>query len=166
MVKRASLDVRTLIRTFHIPSAKTKFHGVAREGWLRDLLDRLPSLQALILSDLSFFEHQSLANINHNTQKFCEIKLLITANYENTTSSNLASALLCFPEPFYLDLSSSQGAKSSVVLQRIVSLESLQVLKLRDCGLGDSDSEYLSFEPSSMIRSLDLNHNHLSGNGI
>lgn len=155
-----------MVRTLHIPPAETEFYGGPQEGWLRELLDRLPSLQSLIVSRLSFFDHQSLGRIDGSTQEFYELRLLVAANCENTTASSLASALFHFPKLIYLDLSSSQGARNPLVLQRIISLESLQVLKLRDCGLKDSDSEYLSFESSSKIRSLDLSHNHLSENGI
>ncbi|ESZ95190.1 Leucine Rich Repeat domain protein [Sclerotinia borealis F-4128] len=168
LLKRTRLEVRTLTRTLHIPPVETEFYGGPQEGWLRNLLDCLPSLQALIVSRLSFFDHQSLAKVDHSTQEFYGLRLLVAANCENTTALSLASALFHFPTLVYLDLSSSQGARNPLVLKRIVSLENLQVLKLQNCGLRDADSEHLCFASSSSIkiRSLDLSHNHLSENGI
>jgi hypothetical protein len=170
LLTRARLDVRRLAHTLHIPPAQPEFYNGPQAGWLRDILDRLPSLQALIVSNLSFFDHQSLQSIHQSTgapirnpSKY-GLRLLIASECENTTASSLATALTHFPDLIYLDLSSTQGSRSPYVLRQFGSLTELRVLKLRNCGLRDDDMYLLSF--SKQLRSLDVSQNFLSERGV
>jgi hypothetical protein len=134
------------------------------------LLDRLPSLQALIVSNLSFFDHQALQTIHQRKGSLIQddtkynLRLLIASSCENTTAASLATALVHFPELVYLDLSCTQGSRSPSVLQKIGMLARLRVLKLRNCGLRDYDIDLLTLSPR--LRSLDLSDNSLTQNGI
>lgn len=166
LLNRTRLQVRLLVHTLHIPPAETEFYGGPQEGWLRDLLDRLPALQALIVSNLSYFDHQSLQTIHNGCQAHTKypLKLLIASKCENTTASSLSLALSHFPELIYLDLSGAQGSRNSFVLRQIGTLQDLRVLILRNCGLRDDDIDHLSFSPR--LRSLDVSQNLLSQRGI
>ncbi|KAK0119549.1 hypothetical protein ONS95_010989 [Cadophora gregata] len=165
LLTRARLDVRRLAHTLHIPPAQPEFYDGPQAGWLRDILDRLPCLQALIVSNLSFFDHSSLQGIHQRRQSITTypLKLLIASNCENTTASSLTTALLHFPELVYLDLSAAQGARSPYVLRQIGTLTELRVLKLRNCGLKDDDIDHLNF---SGLRSLDVSCNLLTERGL
>jgi hypothetical protein len=169
LLPRARLDVRKLAHTLHIPPAQPEFYGGPQDGWLRDLLDRLPSLQALIVSNLSFFDHQALQTVHHTLgSPFHEskygLKLLIASECENTTASSLTAALFHFPDLMYLDFSSTQGSRNAMVLRQISTLSQLRVLKLRNCGLRDHDMDLLGF--STHLRSLDVSENYLTERGI
>ena len=165
LLTRARLEVRRLAHTLHIPPAQPEFYDGPQAGWLRDILDRLPCLQALIVSNLSFFDHSSLQGIHQRRQSITTypLKLLIASNCENTTASSLTTALLHFPELVYLDLSAAQGARSPYVLRQIGTLTELRVLKLRNCGLRDDDIDHLVF---SGLRSLDVSCNLLTERGL
>jgi Leucine-rich repeat (LRR) protein len=153
------------VHTLHIPPAQPDFYEGPQAGWLRDILDRLPSLQALIVSNLAFFDHQALQTIHQCTEPAnYPLRLLIASSCENTTASSLASALCHFPDLIYLDLSSSQGARSPHVLRQIGALNELRILKLRNCGLRDDDIDYLTFTPR--LRSLDVSKNFLTERGL
>lgn len=170
LLARARVDVRKLSHTLHIPPAQPEFYGGPQAGWLRDILDRLPSLQALIVTNLSFFDHQALQKIHQknesptNDDKTYPLRLLTASECENTTAGSLAAALLHFPDLIYLDLSSAQGSRNASVLKTIGTLSQLRVLKLRNCGLRDFDIDLLSL--SSRLRSLDVSDNHLTERGI
>lgn len=159
-----------MAHTLHIPPAQPEFYGGPQAGWLRDILDKLPSLQALIVSNLSFFDHQCIQVIQTSTKvplrspvKY-PLRLLIASECENTTAHSLATALSQFPELIYLDISGAQGSRSPYVLHQIGCLTGLKVLKLRNCGLRDEDLEYLKF--GKKLRSLDVSYNFLTERGI
>jgi hypothetical protein len=172
---RARLDVRRLAHTLHIPPAQPEFYGGPQEGWLRDILDRLPSLQSLIVENLSFFDHQALERVHQgngsplqsdtrqNDTKY-GLKLLIASHCENTTGASLAKALSHFPDLIYLDLSDTQGSRNPLVLQQIGTLSQLHVLKMKNCGLRDYDVDLLKF--SNRLRSLDVSDNYLTERGL
>ncbi|CZT06827.1 uncharacterized protein RAG0_12464 [Rhynchosporium agropyri] len=162
---QARLEVRRLSHTLHIPPAQPEFYDGPQAGWLCDILDRLPCLQALIVSNLTFFDHSSLQGIHQRGASIVTypLKLLIASNCKNTTASSLTTALLHFPELVYLDLSATQGVRSPYVLRQIGTLTELRVLKLRACGLRDDDVDHLSF---SGLRSLDISCNLLTERGL
>jgi hypothetical protein len=162
--------VRRLAHTLHIPPAQPEFYGGPQAGWLRDILDRLPSLQSLIVENLSFFDHQALETVHksngspvQNDTKY-SLRLLIASHCENTTAASLAKALFHFPDLIYLDLSSTQGSRNPVVLRQIGTLSQLHVLKMKNCGLRDYDIDLLTF--SDRLRSLDVSDNYLTERGI
>ena len=162
--------MRCLAHTLHIPPAQPEFYGGPQAGWLRDILDRLPSLQSLIVENLSFFDHQALETVHksngspvQNDTKY-SLRLLIASHCENTTAASLAKALFHFPDLIYLDLSSTQGSRNPVVLRQIGTLSQLHVLKMKNCGLRDYDIDLLAF--STRLRSLDVSDNYLTERGI
>ena len=170
LLARARLDVRRLSHTLHIPPAQPEFYGGPQAGWLRDILDRLPSLQSLIVENLAFFDHQALETVHQatgapiqNDTKY-PLRLLIASHCENTTAASLAKALFHFPDLIYLDLSSTQGSRNPLVLQQIGTLTHLHVLKMKNCGLRDYDIDLLAF--SSSLRSLDISDNYLTERGV
>ncbi|KAL2070373.1 hypothetical protein VTL71DRAFT_13399 [Oculimacula yallundae] len=165
LLTRARPEVRRLAHTLHIPPAQPEFYDGPQAGWLCDILDRLPCLQALIVSNLTFFDHSSLQGIHQRRPSITTypLRLLIASNCKNTTASSLTTALIHFPELVYLDLSAAQGARSPYVLLKIGTLTELRVLKLRACGLRDDDVEHLSF---SGLRSLDVSYNLLTERGL
>ncbi|KAG0652848.1 hypothetical protein D0Z07_0603 [Hyphodiscus hymeniophilus] len=170
LLVRARHDVRRLAHTLHIPPAQPEFYGGPQAGWLRDILDRLPSLQALIVENLSFFDHQALETVHQtngsplqNDSKY-GLRLLIASHCENTTAASLAKALFHFPDLIYLDLSSTQGSRNPLVLQQIGTLRQLYVLKMKNCGLRDFDVDLLTF--SDRLRSLDVSDNYLTERGV
>lgn len=90
--------------------------------------------------------------------------MLIAAGCQNTTGTALGPALQHFPDLIYLDLSSSQGVRSSQVLGQIGVLWDLKVLKLCRCSLRNEDAELMSF-PRSLL-SLDISENLFTSRGI
>ncbi|KAE9371739.1 RNI-like protein [Stipitochalara longipes BDJ] len=165
LLARTRLDVRRLAHTLHIPPAQADLYDGPQAGWLRDILDRLPCLQALIVSNLAFFDHEALKTIHQCTESTkYPLRLLIASDCENTTATSLASALCHFPDLIYLDLSSSHGARNPIVLRQIGALNELRILKLRNCGLRDDDIDYLTFTPR--LRSLDVSKNFLTERGL
>lgn len=169
LLPRARLEVRRLARTLHLPPAQPEFYGGPQAGWLRTILDHLPCLEALVVSRLSFFDHQALqatysASVSHHHELKYSLRLLIASNCENTTAGSLAASLSCFPDLMYLDLSSTQGSRGPLVLREIGSLARLTVLRLQNCGLRDGDIKSLTL--SSCLRSLDVSDNCLTGNGV
>jgi hypothetical protein len=170
LLTKVRYDVRRLAHTLSIPPAQPEFYGGPQAGWLRDILDRLPCLQALVVSNLSFFDHQCLqpCQINHRAPPRSPakypLKLLIASECENTTAISLATALVQFPDLIYLDLSTTQGARSPYVLRQIGCLLDLKFLKLRNCSLRDEDLDYLALHQK--LISLDVSHNFLTERGI
>lgn len=162
-------DVRRLTHSLQLPPAQPEFYGGPQAGWLRNILDYLPCLQALIVSSLSFFDHQALQAANtssrfHPHLSKYNLRLLIASNCENTTAGSLATSLSYFPDLMYLDLSSTQGSRNPLVLGEIGVLTQLTVLKMQNCGLRDGDINLLKF--SRRLRSLDVRDNYLTGKGV
>lgn len=119
----------------------------------------------MIVSNLALFDHEALKTIHEGTEAtFYPLRLLIASGCENTTATSLASALCHFPDLIYLDLSSSCGSRSPLLLRQIGALNELRILKLRDCGLRDDDIDHLTFTPR--LRSLDVSKNFLTERGL
>ncbi|GAB7360887.1 hypothetical protein MBLNU230_g0873t1 [Neophaeotheca triangularis] len=59
-LQTARLLVRSLTHTLHLPPAQAELYNGPRDNWLRELLDRLPNLQSLVVRGLSFFDHAAL----------------------------------------------------------------------------------------------------------
>lgn len=127
------------------------------------ILDHLPTLQALVVSNLSFFDNQCLQSTHHSANSLprgpprYSLKLLIASDCENTTAHSLAAILTQCPDLVYLDLSGAQAARSPSVLHQIGRLSELQVLKLARFGLKYEDLGYLKFNKN--LRSLDVSDN-------
>ena len=162
--------MRDLVRTLYFPPAEAEFYEGPKAVWLRDILDQLPSLQSLVTSQLSSFDHQALQAVHQkygetsaNTMVY-RLRMLIAAGCRNTTGTGFNLALQHFPDLVFLDLSSSQGARNPQILQQIGSLWQLKILRLNRCGFKDEDAEYISF-PKSLL-SLDISDNHFTTRGI
>ncbi|EIT73227.1 hypothetical protein F9C07_2225233 [Aspergillus flavus] len=167
----ARLEVRMLTHTLHLPPALSEIYGGPRPEWLREILEYLPCLQSLIVSELPFFDHNSMVALKNNTNQdqvneavshSYNVRLLLADHEPNTTSQGLAEALLRFQELIYLDLSYTTPARDCSVLSALSQLEHLQVLKLRGIGLRDSDAEFLANAIGLRVRYLDLRDNRLT----
>ncbi|OJJ59374.1 hypothetical protein ASPSYDRAFT_150388 [Aspergillus sydowii CBS 593.65] len=166
-LKYARLEVRMLTHTIHMPPALSEIYGGPRPEWLRDIFEYLPHLQSLIVSQLPFFDHNSMvalrgAGSSSLSSRTYNIRLLIAQREPNTTSLGLAETLLRFPGLIYLDLSYTTSAKDQTVLSTLSQLEHLQVLKLRGIGLKDIDAAYLANAIGHRVRLLDLRGNKLT----
>ncbi|KAK4982750.1 hypothetical protein LTR50_007594 [Elasticomyces elasticus] len=64
---RARYSVRSLTHTLHLPPAHAEIYDGPHADWLRDVLQRLPCLQSLIVRGLAFFDHASLIALKYST---------------------------------------------------------------------------------------------------
>lgn len=132
-------------------------------------MDYLPNLRALVVSRLSFFDHQALQSVYQagrlqpNRTKY-DLRLLIASYCENTTAGSLAASLSYFPDLMYLDLSFTQGSRSPLVLGEIGKFSQLAILRMQNCGLKDGDINLIRF--SAKLRSLDVRDNHITAIGV
>ncbi|KAJ9319581.1 hypothetical protein DTO271D3_350 [Paecilomyces variotii] len=175
-LKRARLSVRMLTHTLHLPPALSEIYDGPRPEWLKEVLDYLPCLQSLIVSELPFFDHNAMVALKqnphsgqtgrHDSLRTYNLRLLKAEREPNTTSVGIAEALLRFPALVYLDLSYTTSARDRTVLSTLSLLEDLQVLKLRGIGLKDSDAEFLANAIGSRVRFLDIRNNLLTDMAI
>jgi hypothetical protein len=172
----ARTKVRQLTHTIHLPPAQSELYDGPKAEWLRDVLEYLPNLQSLIVSELPFFDHSALIALRYHgnardspsTNGFptYPLRLLIGTKCANTTSSGLAEALLHLPNLTFLDLSDTTPAKDRNVLSSFRFMRGLKVLKLRHLGLRDDDIEALAPGLNLKIRSLDVRDNRLTDRSI
>jgi len=176
VLKRVRLEVRELTHTLHLPPAEAEIYDGPHAEWLRDVLERLPNLQSLIVSRLPFFDHPALlalrtysldrrSSLENQCPKFA-LRLLIATECKNTTSQGLAEALDHFPNLTYLDLSSTLAARDRSVLSKLRTLLLIQVVKLRNVHLRDEDVVILAEALGRRVRVLCLQKNHLSDHSI
>lgn len=152
-----------MTHTLHLPPALSEIYGGPRPGWLREILDYLPCLQSLMVSQLPFFDHNAMTSLKgHSSSTEYNIRLLLADREPNATYVGLAEALLRFPALIYLDLSYTKAARHRNVLSSLSQLEHLRVLKLRSIGLKDNDAEFLANAIGSRVRFLDLRNNMLT----
>lgn len=140
------------------------------------MLEQLPYLQTLVVSQLPFFDHSSLhalalhsdtkRSTAASTSPTFSLRLLIAGQCHNTTSSGLAEALLHLPNLVFLDLSNTTAARDKNVLANLRCMSNLQVLKLRQVNLRDQDVEVLADAVKICIRSLDVRGNLLTDSSI
>ncbi|KAF7164231.1 hypothetical protein CNMCM6106_000812 [Aspergillus hiratsukae] len=170
-LKYARLEVRMLTHTLHMPPALSEIYGGPRPEWLRDILESLPCLQSLIVSELPFFDHNAMMALKSPAKheprdaaalKTYSVRLLMAEREPNATSQGLAETLPRFQELVYLDLSYTTPARDRMVLSSLSQLERLQVLKLRGISLRDSEAEFLANAIGTRVRFLDLRNNMLT----
>jgi hypothetical protein len=173
-LRRARLAVRQLTHTLHLPPALSEIYGGPNASWLRDVLEYLPNLQSLIVSQLPFFDHHSLLALryasnarrqsveNENDRPQYDLKLLLAEREPNITSVGLSEALFHFPHLVYLDLSYTSPVRGTSVLFALANLWDLQVLKLRGVGMRDGEAEILANAIGLRVRLLDLRENQLT----
>ncbi|KAH7052035.1 leucine rich repeat protein [Macrophomina phaseolina] len=175
----ARLSTRELTHTLHFPPAHAEIYDGPHSDWLRDVLERLPRLQSLIVHGLPFFDHgalitlrrpsnlrlsslsDSLPRMNHEFPLFW-LRYLDASSCTNATYSGLAEALQHFPALLYLDLSKTKSAKGADVLSVLRYCHSLRVLKLRSLALKDAEIEALATAVKTRLKSLDVRDNQLT----
>lgn len=167
----ARLYVRQMTHTLHLPPAHTEIYEGPHAEWLRDMLERLPRLQCLVVEALPFFDHGCLVALRrqltvnaglstyHSAQS---LRLLNASRCSNATYSGLAAALYQFPGLLYLDLSKTSAARHPDVLRSLKCMRHLQVLKLSNIGLKDNDAQVLAKAIRTRVRSLNVSHNQLT----
>ena len=175
-LKWARFSVRQLTHTLHLPPAQSEIYDGPHPEWLRDVLENLPNLQSLVVSELPFFDHQSLVALRHHssgrqpssteTPPSFALRLLMATHCMNTTSASLAEALSHFRSLVFVDLSNTLAARDQSVLSKLKDMPNLQVLKLRNVHLRDQDVEILADAIDIKIRSLDLRGNHLTDRSV
>ncbi|KAF2814902.1 leucine rich repeat protein [Mytilinidion resinicola] len=166
----ARLCVRELTHTLHLPPAHAEIYGGPHSDWLRDILERLPRLQSLIVDGLPFFDHASLLTLRYSSSYASQpagfpvygLRLLDASNCSNSTSNGLAEALIHFPALISLDLSRTIAARDIVVFSKLGFLSGLRVLKLRGLSLKDGDFEMIAQSIGTRVTSLDLRDNNLT----
>ncbi|KAL2001614.1 hypothetical protein VTN02DRAFT_1523 [Thermoascus thermophilus] len=153
-----------LTHTLHLPPAPSEIYGGPRPEWLRDLLDYLPCLQSLMVSELPFFDHNAMVALRTQpaSRQTYNLRLLLAEREPNATSAGIAEALSRFPALVYLDLSYTTAARDRTVLSTLYLLPDLQVLKLRGIGLKDADAELIADAIGTRVRFLDLRNNRLT----
>lgn len=175
----ARLSTRELTHTLHFPPAHAEIYDGPHSDWLRDVLERLPRLQSLIVHGLPFFDHgalitlrrpsnlrlsslsDSLPRMNHDFPLFW-LRYLDASACNNATYSGLAEALRHFPALLYLDLSKTKSAKGADVLSILKFCHSLRILKLRSLALKDAEIEALAVAVKTRLKSLDIRDNQLT----
>ena len=192
----ARLLVRSLTHTVHLPPAHAEIYNGPHADWLRDILDRLPNLQTLIVRGLPFFDHSALQALRHRRPKPNDtgqipsgpfelpasvgfslqrriesnpsfgLRLLDASRCSNVTSTSLAQGLSRFEGLLYLDLSFTYAAKDAIVLKTLRRFTGLQVLKLRGVSLSDDALKILASSIARRVRSLDIRDNHICDHGV
>lgn len=175
----ARLSTRELTHTLTFPPAHAEIYDGPHSDWLRDVLERLPRLQSLIVRGLPFFDHgalitlrrpsnlrlssqsDSLPRMAHDFPLFW-LRYLDASACTNATYSGLAEALQHFPALLYLDLSKTKSAKGADVLSVLKYCHSLRVLKLRSLALKDAEIEALATAVKTRLKSLDIRDNQLT----
>lgn len=171
-LKVARPSVRELTHTLHLPPAQSEIYDGPHPEWLRDVLEQLPHLQTLVVSQIPFFDHSSLhaLRLPGKTRQLVTtdvvptfaLRLLIATQCRNATSTGLSEALVHLPNLVFLDLSNTSAARDEQVLSKLRYMSNLQVLKLRQISLRDEDVKILADAVHTRIRSLDVRGNLLT----
>lgn len=155
-----------------LPPAQSEIYDGPHPEWLRDILEQLPNLQSLFVSQLPFFDHHALQKLRYhshireqereNPSPIYGLRLIVAAQCPNTTSLSLSEALGRLPNVVFLDFSRTTAVRDPTVLAKLGLMPSLQVLKLREIGLKDEDLETTARAVGLRIRSLDVRGNLLT----
>lgn len=192
----ARLSVRSLTHTLHLPPAHAEIYNGPHADWLREVLDRLPGLQSLVVRGLVFFDHAALQALKYvkptreanrlpssavelpgssglafarsvpDATPSFALRLLDASRCTNLTAHGIALALGRFEFLIYLDLSFTYPAREAVVLETLRKLSGLQVLKLRGINLRDESLEILARAIGTKVRSLDVRDNRITDVGV
>ncbi|KAF2090662.1 hypothetical protein K490DRAFT_33861 [Saccharata proteae CBS 121410] len=178
----ARLSTRELTHTLHFPPAHAELYDGPHADWLRNVLERLPRLQCLIVNGLPFFDHAALTMLRRPSDlrraslsdslhqelfdfPLFSLRYLDASRCPNATYSGLAEALRHFPALLYLDLSRTKAARDVNVLSTLRYCRRLRILKLRAISLRDEEIEVLAMALKTRLRSLDIRDNHLTDLG-
>lgn len=140
------------------------------------MLEQLPNLQSLVVTQLPFFDHMALLALRSYSSgrrpsvggpdPTFALRLLIAGCCQNTTSQGLTEGLDRFPNLAFLDLSNTLAARDKSFLWKLGDLPLLQVLKLRSVHLKDEDMNILAEAIGIKVRSLDVQGNYLTDNSV
>lgn len=145
--------------------------------WLRDLVERLPKLQALILRGVSEVDHATLQAFAKPTLtevqqrvarqslllELCScLKLLDLSHCTQVTGKGLAVLLRKVPNLVWLDVSGTSACREIAVLESLQHLKNLKVLKMKGCKLDDSRVATLVHAIGRRVRWLDLENSGIS----
>ena len=165
--------MRRLTHTVHLPPAQSELYDGPHAEWLREVLEQLPNLQSLVVSQLPFFDHSALLALRQSSpgekldkHQVFPLRLLIASQCSNTTSAGLGEALLYWPNLVFLDLSDTLAARDNKVLSSFRYMMGLQDLKLRHVNLRDEDVDVLADAIGVRVRSLDIRNNRISDMSI
>lgn len=172
----ARLIVRSLTHTLHLPPAHAEIYNGPHADWLREVLDRLPNLQSLIVRGLPFFDHSALIALKYtqnddrnrvdSRSSTFGLRLVDASRCNNVTAIGLCHALTRFDSILYLDLSWTYPARDHEVLWSLRHFLGLQVLKLRGIQLRDEDVNVLAQAIGTKVRSLDVRNNQLTDRSV
>ncbi|TID23010.1 leucine rich repeat domain protein [Venturia nashicola] len=171
----ARRSTRELTHTLHLPPAQSELYDGPHAEWLYEILQRLPKLQSLIVSQLPFFDHGALSTLeklsrpnamNQSVSAIYSLRLLDASNCINVTSRALSAGLQLFPALMYLDLSGTVSAKHPTVLSNLSHNPCLQILKIQRLGLTDEDVRVLALTVGHNLRSLDVRDNRITDWGV
>lgn len=168
----ARLYVREMTHTLHLPPAHAELYGGPHADWLRDILERLPRLQSLVVNELAFFDHASLLTLRYpgttirsstgDDVPMYGLRLLEASFCSNATSTGLREAVRHFPALISLDLSKTRAARAASVLKSLSLLHGLRVLKLRGLDMDDDDMCVVAAAIGTRVKSLDIRDNRLT----
>ena len=171
---RARIETRRLTHSLYLPPAPAELYDSPQSNWLADVLDLLPGLKCLIVSQVGFFDHAALVALKTSHP----LKLLIASECINVTPTSLIAGLACLPNLVFLDLSHTPAARDDGVLGSLGMLRQMQILKLRRVGLRDCDLGVLVDAIDSVgssqarsglgyrLRSLDVRDNFLGDDSV
>lgn len=172
---RCRLWVRELTHTLSLPLGLADVDGELSRTWLLEVLEYLPKLQSLLVSNLPFFDHNALTALGSECgqskageprRTTYNLRLLSAAHEINATVAGLCEASSRFSKLVYLDLSYTTAARDHAVLTAFSWLSDLQALKLRGIGLRDMDVAVLVDAIGTRVRLLDLRNNQLSDDSM
>ena len=159
-----------LTHTLHLPPGLSEIYDDPQPEWLRDILELLPGLQALLVSKLPFFDYSAMIALSSEGitahRSYDNIHVLIARSEPNATPRGITEILFHFPELIYLDLSYTTAARDRNVLSVLSRLQYLQVLKLQGLRLKDDEIGILAKSIGITVRFLDLRNNHLTDRSI
>ncbi|KAI9873465.1 MAG: hypothetical protein M1830_000376 [Pleopsidium flavum] len=176
----ARLSTRRKTHTLDLTRIKPSLIGssVLPLDWLRTLFQRLPNLQSFLVDALLDFDTASLrvlGGCDHpdgcdpNQHQMYGIRLLTAYAVPNAIPSSFECSLQCFPYLIYLDLSFTRAANNIFFLKQIgsnIMFPALEVLKLRNIGLGDAGLIALAAGVGTRIWSVDVRQNLLTDAGV
>ena len=171
----ARLSTRCRTHTLDLTRIKPSLLGgtILPLEWLAVIIEKLPSLQCLIIHNLAAFDYRSLRAFTEfvaptaaTAQRLVpSLRLFTASSVANAVSSSLAGALNSFPALLYLDLSSTRAVNNVSFLEHIGSVNtfpSLEILKLRNIGLSNPRLCRLAMALGTRVWSLDVRRNHLT----
>ncbi|KAK3065377.1 hypothetical protein LTS18_011900 [Coniosporium uncinatum] len=134
-------------------------HESVPKDWLHTVLNKCNNLRALLVSETSFFDHDSIQLSLRLPGHGC-LRMLSAVKCPNVTSKSLNALFSRTQELYYLDLSGNANLDRHSLMRSAASyLRSLRISKLR--GVGLCDQHYIS-QLNRHLYSLDVRDNLLT----